>query len=69
MLKNILKAGMNTLEKKGRNMQALKPQYESYDTFDLICMYKNDFSDKNLAIASILRERGYKYYKGTWIEE
>lgn len=69
-VKKIGESGAKKLKEKSEEMQSLKLKLEILSDESLIGMYhKADFSVKNLAIRSLLTERGYVHKNNFWIKE
>lgn len=64
---NLCKVGFEATKEKASKVNSVRESLEGVDTNRLISMYKiGDFSDKNLAIHSILKDRGYELKNRVW---
>ena len=63
----LCKVGFEATKEKASKVNSVRESLEGVDTNRLISMYKiGDFSDKNLAIYSILKDRGYELKNRVW---
>lgn len=63
----LCKAGFEATKEKASKVNSARESLEGVDTNRLISMYKiGDFSDRNLAIHSILKDRGYELKNRVW---
>lgn len=70
MWEKLVKAGVSEVSKRANKTQKFRERFESMDTNTLLRMFKKaDFSEKNLAIGIILKERGYVLKSGEWEKE
>lgn len=67
MFNNLMKAGTSMIKNKAEEVQKNKEKFLNLSDDELIFKYKKtDFSSKNLAIRSILEDRGYEYKNNSW---
>ncbi|MGL4865715.1 MAG: hypothetical protein ACRCZR_05785 [Cetobacterium sp.] len=63
----LCKAGYEATKEKAIKVNTVREGLETLDSDTLISMYKSgDFSDKNLAIITILKDRGYELSGKNW---
>ncbi|WP_426709748.1 hypothetical protein [Cetobacterium sp. SF1] len=70
MLDNLFKKGFSALKDKAAKVKVVQEELEALDSETLIRKYRlGDFSDKNMAISIILKDRNYNLVKGHWEKE
>lgn len=70
MWEKLVKEGVNELSKRVNKTQQYIEKFEEMNTKILLRIFKKaDFSEKNIAIGVILKERGYTFKSGEWVKE
>ncbi|MCQ8213735.1 hypothetical protein NON08_14635 [Cetobacterium somerae] len=63
----LCKAGFEATKEKATRVNSVREGLEDLDSETLISMHKTgDFSDKNIAIITILKDRGYQLNGRIW---